>query len=187
MEEQIPHRSGKDFEEDLLKRGRYLEKQKVLCLGRYGVQAVMVGGEWKPIDSYPDLEGAVAPNGRQIVIEAKAWGQPSFDFSNEKHIKAHQIKHLMKRARFGALCFVVLHFNARKLTKQTLPARTFAVPVHPDLPFWESWARGEVKSTNWNTLENYDTPELAWSTLGDRGTRLYPEIESLLDYQYEID
>lgn len=186
MEEEIPHRSGKEFEEDLLYRGRYLEKQGVLALGRYGVQGVLIGGEWKPVQSYPDLEGDIAPHGRHLIIEAKAWGQASFDFSNEKAIKEHQLKHLFTRAKFGALCFVMLHFNARQLTSKTTPPRTFAVPVHPDLPFWEAWRRGEIKAASWNILENYETPEVKWSPCGPRGTKLTPELEPLLHFEYDL-
>jgi len=187
MDEKVPHLSGKEFEELLLKRGRYLKKQKILSLGRYGVQGVLIGGEWKPIQSYPDLEGDIAPLGRHIIIEAKVVSGASFSLTDDVAFKEHQKKHLLERATFGSLCFVFLHFNARELAKQTLPHRTFAVPVHPDLPMWEAYARGELKTLNWKILENYEVPEVSWSPCGPRGIEWTPEIEPLLKYEYDLD
>lgn len=187
MEETVPHLSGKEFEELLLARGRYLKKQKILCLGRYGVQGSLIGGEWIPIQSYPDLEGDIAPHGRHIIIEAKVVSGASFSLTDESAFKEHQKKHLLSRATFGALCFVFLHFNARKLTNSVIPSKTFAIPVHPDLPMWEDLRRGELKTLNWKTLENYEVPEVPWSPCGSRGVKLAPELEPFLDYQYDLD
>ena len=73
---------GKAFEALILFRAQKLEADKVLTLGRYGVNVVMMNDEkgvprWQPIPSLPDMEGVIYGSGRQLIIEAKVCSQSS--------------------------------------------------------------------------------------------------------------
>lgn len=187
MYEEIPPKSGKEFEEDIMRRGKFLEKQGVMSLGRYGVLVSLINGEWKPTPSYPDLEGDIAPDGRHFIAEAKVVSSSSFKIAHEDHFKESQKKHLYRRSKVGAACFLIIHFNQRELKKCTILQRTYAVPVHPELPLWKDLEAGKISTISPESLEEYGAIVVNWTPCGSRGRLLTPEIEPLFDYKYAID
>jgi penicillin-binding protein-related factor A (putative recombinase) len=134
-------------------------------------------GEWRPIQSYPDFEG-VLMGGRQFIIEAKVCNAASFPLDDDK-FKARQYRHLTRRAKFGAISLIVLHFPVRQLKKSLTPALTVAIPVHPDLPLWEAFDRGEVKRITRTDCELHGL-EVLW-TIPDRCRRPVPDILAAIE------
>lgn len=171
---------GKEFEEITLYRLKDHEKRGDCTAGRYGVQATMRKDEqgvprWAPVSSLPDFEGILAPYGRQFCFEAKVCGQASLTIDDEK-FKARQLRHLMTRARFGGISFVLIHWSERRLKTRTDPPVTWAFPVHPDHEFWVAVDRREIKSITRPHCEEYGVL-VPWNTLpGGRTPR--PDILS---------
>lgn len=108
---------------------------------------------WQPMQSLPDFEGILI-GGMQFCFDAKVCSQASFPLG-ESTMKQRQLKHLKKRARFGAICFFLIHFNERRLVTKRSPTRTITFPVRPDHPFWEAHERGEVKRITEQDAELY--------------------------------
>jgi len=129
-------------------------------MSRYGVMGVFLKGQWRPVTSLPDFEGVLKPHGRQFIFEAKVTSGASFSLSEDKLHKA-QINHLLRRAEYGAVCFLLIHFNQRKLSKKTVKAETWAFPVHPENAYWEAFVRKEVKSINILDCQQYGI-ECGW-------------------------
>ncbi len=176
---------GKEFEALILFRARVLEQEKKLTMGRYGVQAVMMNNpathqpEWQVIPSLPDFEGIIYGEGRQIIIEAKVCSQASYPIhqAGKKHPK--QFDHMLRRAEFGALCFLLLHFNPRTLKTKSDPAVTYAIRVHPDMHFWREYEAAERISLDRNDAAlNGDV--VPWNTYSERATKLTPDISTLI-------
>lgn len=130
------------------------------------------GMVWQPMQSLPDFEG-VLMGGQQFCFDAKVCSQASFPLA-ESTMKERQLKHLKKRARFGAVCFFLIHFNARQLTTKNTIARTIAFPVKPDHPFWEMYERGEVKRINEQDAELYGI-RVEWNVAAGK-RKLSPDI-----------
>lgn len=124
---------AKEFEEALMNAAKR-------CAGvhmvRYGTQA-SVGQNGKPmsVQSLPDFEG-VYNGGKQFIIEAKVCSQSSFAME-KKTIKPRQVRHMLDRARCGVPCFLIIHFNERKLVKTHEPAETRAIRIHPLDDRWQ--------------------------------------------------
>lgn len=177
---------GKDLEALVLFRASKMEEEKILTLGRYGVQARMMNSltppfkpEWQIVPSLPDLEGVVFGTGRQLIIECKVCSQASYPIAGtgDKHPK--QIAHMMRRAEFGALAYLLIHFNPRELIKKSDPAMTIAIPVHSDLHLWRMYGCGEIR-----TLSREDAKmngiEVPWNTWSPRASKMTPDISYLL-------
>jgi penicillin-binding protein-related factor A (putative recombinase) len=179
--------TGREFEALITFRAQRLEDQKILMLGRYGVTARMINnpetgkGEWVVIPSLPDFEGCVFGTGRQIIIEAKVCSQSSYAIAanDQKHPK--QIEHMLNRAEFGALCFLMIHYNARELKTKSEPAETFAVPVL-DNHFWREYQNGERRTLNRSEAEMHGI-RIPWDTHSQRATKLTPNLSYLLPIQ----
>lgn len=137
---------GREFEGLLLAAAA---RCPLLTLSRYGVQ-VMVGGDGKllAVPSLPDLEGAIAPTGRQFIIEAKVCASSSFPLTPDK-IKPRQVRHLLERSRFGVMSFVLIHWTERRGKTFHEPAETIALPVCERLAIWQAFldAAAEAKRT----------------------------------------
>ena len=118
---------GKEFETLLLDAAKRLEACGTLTLGRYGVQGVTFGGKTILVPSLPDLEGCLR-GGRQVVIEAKCCAGASFPLADD-HFRKRQYAHLARRAAFGALCFITIHWAERRLASGIQCGMTVAVPV----------------------------------------------------------
>jgi penicillin-binding protein-related factor A (putative recombinase) len=135
---------GKQFEAAIMAAGERLESAGVLTLGRYGVQGVTFGGKTILVPSLPDFEG-VLRGGSQFIIEAKCCQDAALALHDDK-FKARQYSHMARRARFGAKCFLLIHFAERRLKTKTDPGMTVAVPVDESMPFWELYENGFRKS-----------------------------------------
>lgn len=161
--------NSKDFEEICLYRMRQHEDRGEATMSRYGVQGSFVDGKWQPIVSLPDFEGLLPPAGRQFIFDCKLCAAASFPLDDDK-FKRRQLKHMLTRSRFGAVCFLLIHFSERTLKRSIEPAETWAFPVFAEHPLWAAFDRGETKritrldcqeyavSVEWNTLPGGRTP-----------------------------
>jgi penicillin-binding protein-related factor A (putative recombinase) len=134
---------GKDFEDLLLEASVRAKDQ--LTMSRYGTEVRWINGEQKAVKSLPDFEG-VFDTGRQFIWEAKACSDASYSFGDSFHDR--QYKHMKKRAPYGVICELVIHFNERVLAKSTVPAVTIAVRVDPTMLLWRDFEAKRVKSIN---------------------------------------
>lgn len=180
---------GKEFEALIMFRAGKLEEDRLLCLGRYGTQVVMMNDSlgvprWQPIPSYPDFEGVIYGSGRQIIIEAKVCSQASYPIYATGKKRPKQIEHLLRRAAFGAQCYLLIHWNARDLKTKSEEAETFAIPVL-DNTFWREYESFERKSLNRQEagLFGFKVPWNAWSS---RATKLTPDLSVLLPERPEF-
>lgn len=164
---------SKDFEEVCLYRMRQHQERGEATMSRYGVQGNFVDGTWTPVASLPDFEGLIPPLGRQFVTDCKVCAQASFPLDEDK-FKRRQLRHMLLRSRFGAICFLLLHFTARELSKGTIPAVTWAFPVFEDHPLWLAFDRSETKRITRADCEEY-AELVTWNCLpGGRTPR--PDI-----------
>lgn len=176
---------GKEFEKIILERAEKMERQGVLTLGRYGVQAAMMRGknggppEWVIQKSLPDLEGVICGSGRQIIIEAKVCSQASYPIYGTHKDRPRQIKHMMHRAKAGALCFIMIHFNPRALVNSSFDAETFAIKVE-DSHFWRLFENTEIKSVDREMARAYGIV-VPWNLWSGRATKLSPDLSVLIE------
>lgn len=162
-------RPAKQFEDDCLERMRAEEKRGHATMSRYGVQVSMVGDKLIQIPSLPDFEG-VLNAGRQFVFDCKCCSAAALAIDDHK-FKARQLRHMLTRARFGAICFVAIKWARRELKTRTDPEVTWAFPIHPSHPFWQAVDRGEVKSITREDCEDHGAM-IPWNTLpGERKPR----------------
>lgn len=140
---------------DMIARSAGVDRAKVQNIFRYFDPQQSGNNDmvWQPMQSLPDFEGVLL-GGRQFVFDAKVCSQASFPLA-ESTMKERQLRHLLRRAQFGAISFLLIHFNARSLITKSIPARTIAFPVRPDHPFWEAFARGEIKRITEQDAELY--------------------------------
>jgi hypothetical protein len=127
---------GVEFEALCAESAARDEKAGILTMGRYGVTMSVQDGRTMGISSLPDFEGVLAPIGRQFIMENKVCSGPSFPMQKDK-IKPRQVSHMLKRSKFGAISFLVIHFNARNLIKSSHAAFTVAIPVTDADPRWQ--------------------------------------------------
>ena len=156
---------GKEFENLCLMDSNWSESRGKYTMGRYGVQVSFRKDEKKnvvatPIESLPDFEGLV-PGGRQFIIETKVCGGSSFSL-HESSLKERQLSHMLRRAKFGAMCFLMVHFSARVLKRREDPAITYAFPVYEDHEFWRQVTKGEIKSLSRLCCSEYGFPVQWW-------------------------
>jgi hypothetical protein len=177
--------TGREFEALLVFRAQKLEAQGVLTLCRYGVQARMMKNEatgkmeWQVIPSLPDFDACIAPSGRQLIIEAKVCSQASYPIASTGKKRPKQIEHMLLRAKFGALCYLLLHFNPRSLKTREDEARTFAIPVHPDLHFWREYDSCERLTLSRSDADLYGLA-VPWNEWSPRASKLTPDLSYLL-------
>lgn len=181
----IPQIKGKEFEALVLFRARELEKLGILTMGRYGVNVVMMNDPvthkpaWQPIPSLPDFEGILAGSGRQIILEAKVCSQASYPIAATGKKNPKQIDHMLLRSRFGALCFLLIHFNSRQLLRKSDEAATYAIPVRPDDHFWLEYVNCGRRTLNRQEAEMYGV-SVPWNQYSARSTKLTPDLTQLL-------
>lgn len=142
------HLTGKDLERETLAAIAKLEDANIGAFSRYGVQAVRTKDDWQILQSLPDFEGVIA--GRQYIWDCKACSQASFDWlpyrSETRGSKSRQLRHMLKRSRFGARCGFLMHWNERQLTKRIIPAKTYWIPIDHDSQYWADVDGGVVRS-----------------------------------------
>lgn len=134
-------------------KGRELEDAAIAAIrvsetmtgNRYGHKSSFQNDKFRQVKSFPDIEGVFKPFGRQFVIECKVCSGASLRLAYRIADQKQQLQllHLMRRAEHGAVAFYLVHFNERTLKKRgTIPATTFAVPVHPAAAFWCDFLNG---------------------------------------------
>lgn len=180
------HLSGAEFEKLVVEQIAVYEKMQAAAIGRYGVQSsqrpsTTRPGEWETImiQSLPDFEGTTA-DGYHVIFDAKSVTAASFPWnkyrSETRGPRSRQLRHMLKRARFGASCFFLFHWNQRELVKRTVPAETIILPVRHDDEYWHKVESLEVKSlTLEDCRENGVT--VPW-TVADGGRKFRPDFLS---------
>lgn len=170
--------TGKQFEAVIVERNREYEAAGIASIGRYGVQATRNKQEWVILSSLPDFEGSLS-NGRHVIFDAKVCSQASFPLDKYRvetqGSRSRQLRHMYRRAKFGATCFFLIHWSQRTLKRCTIQAITYRFPVHLDHPFWLAFNAGETKSLNREDCENYGT-EIHWNCLSARGKKPRPDF-----------
>lgn len=160
---------AKEFEDVCLYRMRQEEELGRATMSRYGVQGNFIDGAWQPVQSLPDFEGLIE-GGRQFITDCKVCGAASFPLDDDK-FKRRQWRHMVTRSRFGAVCFLLIHFSERELKTRTEPAETWAFPVMLPHPFWNEFDAGSAKRITRQDCEEYAV-KVEWNTLpGGRTTR----------------
>lgn len=145
--------NAKEFENLCIFAMEGAERDGDATMSRYGVQGSFRDGQWQPIESLPDFEGVLS-NGRQFIFDCKVCSQASFPLDDDK-FKRRQLRHMLKRADFGAICFLLIHFTARELKTKTEPARTVALPVYREHPLWIAFDAAEVKRVGRDHCDEY--------------------------------
>lgn len=131
--------SGSDFEDILIASGKREEKLGRMSMRRNGVTSSLFDGRLIQTPSLADFTGVLAyPTGRAFDIEAKVCAHSNFPMNKDK-IKPKQVASMLRRARFGCLCYLVVHFTPRNLVRTTEPAFTVAIPVLPENPMWQEF------------------------------------------------
>ena len=159
--------TGKEFEDKIGKSNVIYLREGVASVGHYGVHGVwrFVDGarSFQPIASKPDFEGLVA--GGQIIFDAKVCSAASFDLSRyrEGEKKRRQLAHMYERSRFGADCFLLIHWNLRETTKKRYLPETFRFPVSrtrivSTIGFWRKFEAGALKRITREDCYEYGTP-----------------------------
>lgn len=146
---------GKEFEELILEASSRYEKKGLMVMDRYGVEVSIFGGETIAVPSKPDFEGT-RNDGKHFIIEAKVVSDSKFDIRPDK-LKPRQVRHMLKRSRFGSRCFIFLHWNQRILTNSVQPAFTVAIPVNEEDPRWQKYLDdyNEAKKTKTKLLNQF--------------------------------
>jgi penicillin-binding protein-related factor A (putative recombinase) len=169
---------AKEFEELCLYRMRKHEERGEATMSRYGVSGSYMQDpathqmNWRPISSLPDFEGLL-PGGRQFIFDCKVCGAASFPL-DDVFFKRRQLRHMLTRARFGGICFLLIHFTKRILKRGVEPAETWAFPVFASHPLWAAFDRGETKRITREDCKEYGV-QVYWDTLpGGRTPR--PDI-----------
>jgi hypothetical protein len=99
----------------------------------------------RALESYPDFEGVIGRRGQQFIFDAKVCNQASFPLDKDSKSQSRQLRHMLKRSAFGAVCFYLIHFPERVMATKTEAEEPWAFPVYAGHPFWDQFERGEVK------------------------------------------
>lgn len=160
--EPVPIRSLPDFEGILAPDRKWQEEAR----------AILDTSEGSLHDLRGLLEYLIEGQERQFIFDAKVCSASSFSLAEFRREgsknKSRQLRHLMTRARFGATCFLLIHFSRRVLKRRVDPEETFAFPVHPHHSFWVRFEAYQEKSINRDHCREYGVP-VEWNALG--GTR----------------
>lgn len=158
--------TAKEFEQLCLIDSAWSEERSLYTMGRYGVSLTYMKNpesgqvETRALRSLPDFDGVLPPRGRQFVADAKVCSQASL-MLHESHFSDRQLLHLNRRANFGAVAFLLIHFNRRVLKTRIDEAGTWAFPVHENHPFWRQFQRAELRSISRINCEEYGV-EVRW-------------------------
>ena len=138
---------AKEWESECLEAFQHLSKQKIATARRYGVMAIMdQNKQWRPVPSYPDIEGVVAPAGQQFVFDCKVCSGPSFPLSKLREERKKQLNHMLERSRFGAICFFAVYFNPHETTRDYQGESAWAFPVWQGHELWRDFAMGATST-----------------------------------------
>jgi len=170
---------AKEFEEHCLERMRFEEGRGRGTMSRYGVMAWIevqsTGVTWNPQKSLPDFEGVLPPLGRQFICDCKVCSKSHVKLADD-HVSELQVRHMLRRSRFGVVCFLLIHWNERVLVTKSDPAETFAFPVYDQHPFWLAFLADEGKRTiNREDCRRYGVP-VDWNLATERSRIPRPDI-----------
>ena len=161
---------GKDLEDAVQARCKSLEKDGVCVIRKAGRKAVPTGMEtaaeakarasvsggsprpqlrWTAQAADVDFTGT-GPGGVSVRFDCKTVSGSSFSI-NDDHFGAGQKSELLSHASVGAVCFLLIHYNARTIKSRSFLPLTVAVPVHPGHLFWQGVAVGKTSSLNLET------------------------------------
>ena len=173
------HLTGADFERHCKYRLNRLEADHIASIAPVETQSRVIGeGKIVQVKSKPDFEGCYGPRARAIYFDAKVCSQSKFDLNSYRidanKPKSRQLKYMYKREEFGAVCFFLIHWNARQLKTKQFPAITYAFPVKRSHPFWDAFENGTEKSINRGHCADYGI-EIPWTTEGSERT-LRPDV-----------
>lgn len=168
---------GKEFEGELIESAN--RHKGILKLGRYGTQSRYdkATRQLVPMKSNPDLDGSLSPYGRHVISEAKVTSSKSLYLANRiKDDKADkQLSFMLEHSELGAICFYAIHFNKRIGVTFVSEAESWAMPVHPLIPFWKKFASGEETLLNPETLPLHGGIKIDW-VVPNRCRRIRPAI-----------
>lgn len=175
---------GSEFEKLIVEQNALYERENIASIGRYGVQSsqrpdMRQPGGWEvvQIKSLPDFEGTTI-DGYHIIFDAKAVTAASFSWSKYRSetrgAHSRQLRHMLKRSKFGANCFFLFHWNQRDLVKKSIPAETYVVPVKHDDDYWHQIESLEVRSITIDDCRERGVP-VQWTT-SDRGRKFRPDF-----------
>ena len=169
---------GKELEELVLFRARKCdEPQGLYTVSRCGVMSFFNKGVWTPVHSLPDM-GGITADGREFVFDCKVCSQASYDLSGGTHKSfAHQLKYMRKRAKFGATCFILMHFNERILKTRSDPSFTVLFPIG-ETAFWLGYDEGSQKNITRTEAELYGIA-VSWDSPGKK-RKLSPNLYAAL-------
>lgn len=175
--------AGRAFEQLVLER---LRSSRECDAGRYGVQTTVIGSnnDGTPrlvaIKSLPDIEG-VFDGGRQFIFDCKVCSAASFDLTKyrltdeQKGSKSRQLSHMLSRAGHGAVCFFLIHWNARELKTKTEGAETYAFPVRRDHQFWKDFLASETATIRRADCYEYGV-KVEWDLAHERERKERPNV-----------
>lgn len=119
--------------------------------------------------------------GLSIHFDCKKVAGPSMPLK-ESNFHKKQKKQLFSHASAGACCFLLLHFNRRVLATKSDPARTWAIPIHPDHPFWMDYLRGHHGMLSRGAAESIGV-SVKWDTVGAQRTPRPDILTAVQDLQ----
>jgi hypothetical protein len=183
--------AGKSFEDAVLNRLARESGNNRGTFNRYGVQTAVIGFDkqrgmpsLRAIKSYPDIEGLLV-TGTQVVFDCKVCSQSSFDLApfrlgdEQKGSKEKQLRHMVGRADYGAVCGFLIHWNSRTLRKSEEPTATFWFPVQREMPFWIRFWKGEERRINRKHCEEFGFP-IQWNRK-DSELKPWPDLLPVLE------
>lgn len=184
----------KTFEERVKERAADALKEGTAHWQKNGKIAVQMGAnDCRPGKSWVDFTGTIKVEagihskysrlGVAFHFDTKKVALASMELK-EDHFRGKQKRQLMKHARVGAVCFLLIHFNHRKLRTKEDQAATWAVPVHPDHEFWVKHERGLVSSLSRENAEKYGV-SVEWTKLKGQKT-FRPDIVTAVKKLIEL-
>lgn len=172
--------TGKEFEAALLKAAETGESRGDLCMGRYGVQASMVGGRTMAVQSLPDFEG-VTSMGVQFICEAKVTERDLLR-THTTFIKKRQVTHMVRRADFCVPCFFMVLHRERILKTHTVQPVTMVYPVHRSLPWiQECMAAYKAKREPEGSIPREFGFEIEWFIPSRKGATPRPDLITAIE------
>ena len=181
--------TGRDFEAVLVEQFRNYRTQGVASISRYGVQAIHRGkDDIVTMASLPDFEGLASGIATQVIFDAKVCSQASFNLSPyRKEVKSsnkeRQLRHMLERSQFGAVCGFLIHWNARQLKTRSEPAATFWFPVSTS-QFWDEFQRGELARISRDDCHELGL-EVEWGCDSRRQRKARPQVLQVLKTAWE--
>ena len=176
--------TGKEFEELLVYRAVIEAEKGTYVQARCGTMAVFIDKIWTPVRSLPDFSLCLKEFGGQTgVFDCKVVSGSSYPLSGGTHKSfKHQYKYMREHQRFGAIAFVLMHFNPRVMKTKTEDAFTVLIPIEDKEP-WASFDTSERHAISRHDAILYGLP-VEWDLAGSTTrTTLSPNLyKTILAY-----